>query len=665
MKKLLTFALLLIALCSFLPDRKPTGAGLKWVQSPFFFFNLPDSSVWADLGADKGWVHFDMARDPWYIKMLMGQDTVILPIHKKDTLRLPVYVVKKDSMTLKGYITRYALLQKIDSIMALVYTRHVLDSLFKTKQDTLHNPIVQADSTLKYVTPYQLTLKVDKVAGKSMVADAEIAKIHTLHADDQDITAMEHANRAALDAVSQINSGDNAVNSLYSGLALSKENSLGNPNIDGYVLSSTIAGIRSWITPQSGPTGATGATGAQGIQGPMGPTGATGNTGPAGANGAAGAQGIQGIKGDTGPVGATGPMGATGNTGPAGANGATGAQGIQGIKGDTGLTGATGPIGLTGNTGPSGADGAPGAQGIQGIKGDTGLTGATGPIGLTGNTGPFGADGAPGAQGIQGSKGDAGSPGATGPQGIQGIKGDTGLTGNTGATGSQGLQGIQGVKGDTGLTGPAGATGTPGSDGTNGAPGAQGIQGIKGDTGTSGPQGIQGIAGLPGAPGAQGLQGPAGSDANVTKENVEAVLTGALASHTHDYLPLSGGTLWGALNGTSASFSSTVTASNHILSDIRLKRDISILDEADLLKAREVSFIKYILKADTTNTLRYGVSAQQVENVMPNVIFTDQNGIKSVAYTDMLIAIVAEQQWAIRDLQKRIEKLERIKKWRD
>lgn len=41
-----------------------------------------------------------------------------------------------------------------------------------------------------------------------------------------------------------------------------------------------------------------------------------------------------------------------------------------------------------------------------------------------------------------------------------------------------------------------------------------------------GPQGIQGE---------QGIQGPAGSDADVTKENVEAVLTGEINTHTHDY----------------------------------------------------------------------------------------------------------------------------------
>lgn len=644
MKRLLTFALLLLALCSFLPDRKPTGTGFKWVQTPFFFFNIPDSSVWADLGAAKGWVHFDMARDPWYIKMLMGEDTVVLPIHKKDTLRLPVYVVKKDSMTLKGYITRYTLLQKIDSLMALVYTRHVLDSLLSTKQDTLHNPIVQADSTRKYVTPFQLSLKVDKVIGKSLVADTEIAKIHALHADDQDISAMTHINRTALDAVSQTNSGDNAVNNQYSGLALSKENALGNPTINGYVLSSTTAGIRSWITPQSGPTGATGLTGAQGIQGPIGPTGATGTPGSAGTNGA---QGIQGLTGNTGPSGATGP---TGNTGTAGTNGATGAQGIQGIKGDTGSIGATGNQGIQGVQGPAGSMGSTGATGTSAYQSALNLgyvgTETAWQASLKGATGNTGAQG---IQGITGITGNTGAAGTNGSQGIQGLKGDTGLTGNTGPAGSQGIQGI------TGNTGPTGPTGNTGAAGTNGATGSQGIQGIKGDTGASGAQGIQGATGLTGATGLRGLPG---SDANVTKANVEAVLTGALSSHTHDYLPLSGGTLRGALSGTSASFSSSVSASNFCDSDIRLKYLLGVISPADYNKISSLKFHKYIFKSDTAKTLRYGVVAQEVERILPELVHTNEQGIKSVNYIDMLVLLVAQQKQSIEFLNKRVKELE-------
>jgi len=61
------------------------------------------------------------------------------------------------------------------------------------------------------------------------------------------------------------------------------------------------------------------------------------------------------------------------------------------------------------------------------------------------------------------------------------------------------------------------------------------LKGAKGDTGATGTQGANG---MPGAKGDQGIQGLPGSDASVTKVNVEAVLTGAISTHTHDHQPL-------------------------------------------------------------------------------------------------------------------------------
>ena len=53
----------------------------------------------------------------------------------------------------------------------------------------------------------------------------------------------------------------------------------------------------------------------------------------------------KGARGATGPAGATGPKGATGATGPAGAPGATGATGPAGATGATGAQGPQGPAG--------------------------------------------------------------------------------------------------------------------------------------------------------------------------------------------------------------------------------------------------------------------------------------------------------------------------------
>ena len=49
---------------------------------------------------------------------------------------------------------------------------------------------------------------------------------------------------------------------------------------------------------------------------------------------------------------------------------------------------------------------------------------------------------------------------------------------------------------------------------------------------------------------------------------------------------------------------------------------------------------------------RYGVIAQELEEVHPEFVRTDDEGMKSVAYVDLLIAKIAE-------LEARLEKLEK------
>jgi hypothetical protein len=181
-------------------------------------------------------------------------------------------------------------------------------------------------------------------------------------------------------------------------------------------------GPASTVSGPAGPTGATGAVGQTGpagaastVPGPVGPTGATGATGPSGAASAVGATGPAGATGATGPVGMTG---ATGSTGPAGATGpASIVAGPAGPAGATGATGATGSVGpastVAGPAGPTGAastvSGPAGAVGSTGATGATGLTGPAGSIGQTGLTGPTGATGADST--VQGPTGPAGPAG--------------------------------------------------------------------------------------------------------------------------------------------------------------------------------------------------------------------------------------------------------------
>lgn len=203
-----------------------------------------------------------------------------------------------------------------------------------------------------------------------------------------------------------------------------------------------------------------------------------------------------------------------------------------------------------------------GPQGPQGVKGDTGAQGPTGATGAAGATPTIKAgtvttgNAGTNASVTASTSGTTttfnftiprGATGATGPQGPQGLKGDTG------ATGPQGLKGDTGAKGATGATGPAGKDGTTPHIGSNGnwyvgstdlakpARGATGPQGPKGDTGAQGPKGADGLTTSVTVNGTKYTH----SSGNITLPNYPTLssLGAAAASHSHSYLPLSGGAL--------------------------------------------------------------------------------------------------------------------------
>lgn len=211
---------------------------------------------------------------------------------------------------------------------------------------------------------------------------------------------------------------------------------------------------------------------------------------------------------------------------------------LKGEKGETGPKGDkgdTGEKGATGERGPQGLQGERGLQGDRGEKGEQGIQGPVGPKGEQGEQGIQGIQGPQGEPGIQGPKGDTGSglnikgeldSESQLPQ--EGVSGDAWLiSGNlyvyVGENGNiesnpkwSNVGSIQGPAGPQGPVGPKGEQGEPGPKGEPGADGAPGAQGPKGD------------------PGQKGEKGDPGSDASVTKQNVEAVLTGDITSHNHD-----------------------------------------------------------------------------------------------------------------------------------
>ena len=208
---------------------------------------------------------------------------------------------------------------------------------------------------------------------------------------------------------------------------------------------------------------------------------------------------LKGEKGETGPKGDkgdTGEKGATGERGPQGLQGERGLQGVQGEKGEQGIQGPVGPKGEQGE------------QGIQGIQGPQGEPGPQGPKGDTGS-------------GLN-IKGELDSESQLPQEGVSGdawlISGNlyvyVGENGNV--VSNPKWSNVGSIQGPAGPTGPKGEQGEPGPKGEPGANGAPGVQGPKGD------------------PGEKGEKGDPGSDASVTKQNVEAVLTGNIITHTHN-----------------------------------------------------------------------------------------------------------------------------------
>jgi hypothetical protein len=105
--------------------------------------------------------------------------------------------------------------------------------------------------------------------------------------------------------------------------------------------------------------------------------------------------------------------------------------------------------------------------------------------------------------------------------------------------------------------------------------------------------------------------------------------------------------------------SGTIRATNDVIafSDARVKENIeTILDATEKVKfLRGVTFNKI---NESKSTM--GVIAQEVEQIIPEVVYTDENGMKSVAYGNMvglLIEAAKEQQHEIEQLKAQVKHL--------
>ena len=96
-----------------------------------------------------------------------------------------------------------------------------------------------------------------------------------------------------------------------------------------------------------------------------------------------------------------------------------------------------------------------------------------------------------------------------------------------------------------------------------------------------------------------------------------------------------------------AVFNGNVTA----YSDITLKDNINNIENA-LDKVNSIRGVTYD-RIDQDNARHTGVIAQEVEQVLPEVVHTDDDGIKSVAYGNMVGLLIE----AIKELKNEIEEL--------
>ena len=179
--------------------------------------------------------------------------------------------------------------------------------------------------------------------------------------------------------------------------------------------------------------------------------------------------------------------------------------------------------------------------------------------------------------------------------------------------------------------------------------GAQGIQGLQG-SGSNGAQGTQGIqgAGTNGAQGLQGLQGPSGgggggiTSTDDTSTNASFYPVMVNAAGTTSNIVVTTTKLY--FNPSTGNMSATQF---NTLSDARVKTNIEVINDPfailDNISGYKFNFID-------TGMPSVGVLAQQVEQVLPELVATNPNGDKTVSYNG-IIGVLVE---AVKELKVKI-----------
>ncbi|MCK9457634.1 MAG: tail fiber domain-containing protein, partial [Candidatus Riflebacteria bacterium] len=93
-----------------------------------------------------------------------------------------------------------------------------------------------------------------------------------------------------------------------------------------------------------------------------------------------------------------------------------------------------------------------------------------------------------------------------------------------------------------------------------------------------------------------------------------------------------------------------IIANNFVLASLRkLKKWIKNI--VNLEKFDKIKIQQFVFKSDESERVRYGVIADDVEDIAPELVYSDDKGNKEVAYIDLAMAKIAR-------LEERIKKLE-------
>ena len=153
-----------------------------------------------------------------------------------------------------------------------------------------------------------------------------------------------------------------------------------------------------------------------------------------------------------------------------------------------------------------------------------------------------------------------------------------------------------------------------------------------------------------------------GDGSNLTGITAGATLSAASGTQRVVLTSLTSGTMTSAATDSGITFAAssnllTVAGDINSSSDISLKENITPLsDSIGIL--RQIEGVRFDWKQNKRTTL--GVIAQDVEKVLPELVDSDENDVKSVKYNGLiavLIEAVKEQQSQIDDLKQQIQSL--------